>query len=47
LPVIQELESRGLLKPARVLPRFLSDNGAPERLDKARSGLSPIDMINA
>jgi uncharacterized protein (TIGR02421 family) len=46
-PVIQELESRGLLKPARVLPRFLSDNGAPERLDKARSGLSPIDMINA
>lgn len=46
-PVIQELESRGLLKPARVLPRFLSANGAPERLDKARSGLSPIDMVNA
>lgn len=46
-PVIQELEGRGLLKPARFLPRFLSGNGAPERLDKARSGLSPIDMVNA
>lgn len=46
-PVIQELESRGLLKPATVVPRFLSGNGAPERLDKARSGLSPIDMVNA
>lgn len=46
-PVIQELESRGLLKPARILPLFLSRKGAAERLDKARSGLSPIDMINA
>jgi len=46
-PVIQELESRGLLKPARVLPRFLSHKGAAERLDKVCSGLSPIDMITA
>ena len=46
-PVIQELESRGLLKPARILPLFLSRKGASERLDRARSGLSPIDMINA
>lgn len=46
-PVIQELEGRGLLKPARFLPRFLSGTGARERLDKARSGLSPIDMVNA
>lgn len=46
-PVIQELESRGLLKPARVLPRFLSASGAPGRLDKARAGLSPIDMVKA
>ncbi len=47
VPVIQELESRGLLKPARILPQFLSREGAAERLGKACSGLSPIDMITA
>lgn len=46
-PVIQELESRGLLKRPRSLPLFLSRKGADERLDKVRAGVSPLDMINA
>lgn len=46
-PVMQELGGRGLLKSPRILPRFLTHKGAPERLEKARAGLSPLDMINA
>ena len=46
-PVMEELESRGLLKAPRILPRFLSRKGAPARLEAARAGLAPVDMINA
>jgi hypothetical protein len=46
-PVIEELGSRGLLKPPRIVPRFLSRKGASERLEKARAGLAPIDMVNS
>lgn len=43
--VMQELSTRGLLKPPRLIPEFLSIKGAEERLSKARSGLAPIDLI--
>lgn len=46
-PIMEELGSRGLLKAPRILPRFLSHKGASERLEKARAGLAPIDMVNA
>ena len=47
LPVIEELQARGLLKPPAVRPAFLSQPGAEARLAAARSGLSPIDLVTA
>ena len=46
LPVIEELQARGLLKPPPVRPAFLSQPGAEARLASARSGLSPIDLVS-
>ena len=43
--VMQELNTRGLLKAPQVRPAFLSHAGAEERLEKAQHGLSPIDLI--
>lgn len=45
--VMQELSTRGLLKPARIEPQFLSIKGADARLDRLRAGLTPIDLIQA
>lgn len=45
--VIQELSLRGLLRAPRTKPAFLSHPQAAARLDSARAGLSPIDMISA
>ncbi|MBJ3786839.1 flavohemoglobin expression-modulating QEGLA motif protein [Devosia sediminis] len=45
--VMQELTTRGLLKPPVVTPQFLSIKGADQRLDRLRSGLSPIDLVAA
>ena len=47
LPVIEDLQARGLLKPPPVRPAFLSQPGAEARLASARSGLSPIDLVMA
>jgi len=44
--VMQELGTRGLLKPARLLPQFLTHDKADERLAKARAGISPVQMIS-
>lgn len=44
---MQELSTRGLLRAPRLEPQFLSANGATERLDRLRAGLSPIDLIAA
>jgi hypothetical protein len=41
------LSTRGLLKPARIEPQFLSMKGAEARLDRLRAGLTPIDLIQA
>jgi uncharacterized protein (TIGR02421 family) len=43
--VIQELNTRGLLRPPEIRPTFLSHPQAQLRLEKARAGLSPLDMI--
>jgi hypothetical protein len=40
---MQELSLRGLLKPPRLVPQFLS--GAGDRLDRLRAGLTPIDLV--
>lgn len=45
--VMQELSTRGLLKPPVVTPQFLSIKGAEQRLDRLKSGLSPIDLVAA
>lgn len=44
--VMQELGTRGLLKPPRLLPQFLSHDRADERLKAARAGLTPLEMTN-
>jgi uncharacterized protein (TIGR02421 family) len=42
---MQELNSRGLLRAPGIRPVFLSHPQAQKRLEKARSGLLPIEMI--
>jgi hypothetical protein len=39
------LNTRGLLKAPQVRPAFLSHAGAKRRLESARHGLSPIELI--
>lgn len=43
--IMQELSARGLLRAARVQPAFLDHPGAPERLQSAIAGITPVDMI--
>jgi uncharacterized protein (TIGR02421 family) len=43
--VMQELNMRGLLRAPEITPAFLLDPQAERRLEKARSGLSPVEMI--
>jgi hypothetical protein len=43
--IMQELNARGLLKAPQVRPAFLSHAGAKRRLERARNGLSPIELI--
>lgn len=43
--VMEELGLRGLLKAPVVRPDFLQQQGAQARLEKARAGLSPVEMI--
>lgn len=45
--VMQELGLRGLLKVPAVRPAFLKAHGAQVRLDKARAGLTPLDLITS
>lgn len=45
--VMQELNSRGLLRAPVVNPAFLAHPDAKKGLDRARSGLSPVEMISA
>ena len=43
--VMQELNTRGLLRAPEIRPAFLLHPGARQRLEKARSGLSPVEMV--
>ncbi len=43
--VMEELALRGLLKPPSVHPLFLETAEGRERLDSARQGLRPIDLV--
>ncbi len=43
--VMQELSLRGLLKAPVLRPAFLVDPHAQARLDKARAGMTPLDMV--
>lgn len=43
--VMQELNLRGLLKAPVIRPAFLTHPQAQARLDKARAGLNPLNMI--
>ncbi|RDJ03811.1 flavohemoglobin expression-modulating QEGLA motif protein [Rhizobium grahamii] len=45
--VMEELASRGLLKPPAIYPLFLATKDGRERLEKARQGLRPIDLIQS
>lgn len=42
---VEELRARGLLRPPRLEPAFLSVEAARPRLKKAMAGMQPIDMI--
>jgi uncharacterized protein (TIGR02421 family) len=45
--VMQELNSRGLLRAPEIRPAFLLHPQAARRLERARSGLSPIEMLES
>jgi len=45
IPLIQELQHRKVLKPPALRPRFLEMPGVGERLDKARNGITVVDLI--
>lgn len=45
--IIQELSTRGLLKPPQLTPAFLSHKEAGHRLKAAQNGITPIQMIGS
>lgn len=45
IPLIQELQHRRVLKPPALQPRFLQMTGVAERLDKARNGITVVDLV--
>ena len=44
LPVIRELQLRGVLKPTPLLPRYLDEPDVQPRLDRVRNGLTVLDI---
>jgi uncharacterized protein (TIGR02421 family) len=47
LPLVEDLERRGLLSPARILPRYLSEPAATERLQDAARASDLVTLVNA
>jgi uncharacterized protein (TIGR02421 family) len=45
VPMIRELQSRRLLTPPRVLPRYLQRDDLQERLEPVRTGLKPYQLL--
>lgn len=46
LPLVTELNDRGVLAPARITPRYLEDPGTPERLRRAAATDNLFDLIS-
>jgi uncharacterized protein (TIGR02421 family) len=46
VPVVEELLWRGVLEPPRLKPRYLEMNGAREKLESLRKGISVLDLIS-
>lgn len=47
VPMVMELLQRGVLEPARFTPTVLRAPGARMRMDRARGGLAPYDLLEA
>jgi len=47
LPVLAELEARGMLRPPPVRPEFLDRSDAQARIERARQGIALKDLIAA
>lgn len=47
LPVLSELEARGMLRPPPVKPEFLDRDDAQVRIERARQGLTLQDLVAA
>ncbi|MCB1985188.1 MAG: DUF1704 domain-containing protein [Burkholderiales bacterium] len=45
LPLVEELQWRKIVKPATLLPRFLQEEDACQRLKQVQQGLTVFDMI--
>lgn len=45
VPVVQELQWRGVLSPPRLQPRWLAAPGAAARIDAVRAGLGVLDLV--
>jgi uncharacterized protein (TIGR02421 family) len=46
VPLITELQSRKVLKPSPLYPRYLKSEEAKRRLEKVKSGLTLIEMLD-
>ena len=47
LPLVEDLVRRGLLAPARITPRYLSEPAAAERLQDAARADDLVTLVNA
>ena len=47
LPLVEDLAARGLLTPARVMPRYLSDPATAGRLQDAARAEDLVTLVNA
>jgi hypothetical protein len=47
LPVVDELSDRGMLGAAPLVPSFVDRKQGRDRIARARTGLSPVDLIAA
>jgi len=45
LPIVLELQRRSILRPPELLPRFLEDPGSQARLERLRSGMNLVGLL--
>lgn len=46
IPLVRELQLRGILGPAPLLPRYLIRPAAAERIDRLRAGAGVLDLVD-